>query len=179
MSGPARNIWRQHTDSEWFREASPNTIRVLWALTLHRREDMKAGRISSFTGVERLAKEAGLSKRSIQTHLGHLKAAGIIEAHSPRPGRPTPTYYWAFPSPPKRGSGPGAANPAVPETLMFHSGQGWKELSVDAIARQLLASPKLESHCCERGRKEVKPAEDWRQVQEAMEAIVRARQGTS
>ena len=147
-----RRIWRLHTHKTWFKEASPNTIRVLWALTLYRNDDEKSGHVSSYSSVATLAEVSGLSKRSVQTHLRRLEEAGIIETHGPRAGRKTPTYFLAFPEP----------------RLLYYDGESWVESGVGAIARRVFEETGRKHYCARQGSQEVHEAERFSEVREAM-----------
>jgi hypothetical protein len=150
--GPLKQVWLDHSDTEWFRSASPNTIRVLWALTLNQNVSKENKQASTWSSVRTLAEVSHLSERTVQTHLALLLANGVFEKQPPTRHRATPTYHWSFPDP----------------VLLYHQEGGWDEMDAWTIAGLVEADPDGQHWCVEPGQQDVRPADEFEAVRHAL-----------
>lgn len=150
--GPLKRAWRDHSDTDWFRTASPNTIRVLWALTLYQNVTKDSQKASTWSSVHTLAEMSHVSERTVQTHLRVLLANGVIEKQPPTRHRVTPTYHWSFPDP----------------VLLYHQEGDWVAMDVWTIAGLVEADPDGQHWCVEAGQQDVRPAGEFEAVKHAL-----------
>lgn len=149
--GPLKRVWRAHTDTDWIRHASPTTIRVFWALTRFQNFSKEEPQAKTWPSVTTLADTAGVCKRTVQGHLRKLEAAGVIETHAAQKGWKSSTYFWATQEP----------------VLQYWDGEGWRELTVTAVAQRLEAAPDEAHWCCAVSSKKLRRARKFRSVEEA------------